>query len=43
LKHTNFAEKESNHKLSDKFPKETPIPDLKRPDFGEMDNDIAAT
>jgi len=43
LKHTSLAEKERNHKLSGKFPKETPIPDLTRPNFGDHDSDVVAT
>ena len=29
--------------MSDKFPKEAPIPDLTRPDFGERDEEVKYT
>ncbi len=29
--------------MSDKFPKEAPIPDLTRPDFGDKDEEVKYT
>ena len=43
MKHTSLAEKEHKTKMSDKFPKEAPIPDLTRPDFGERDEEVKYT
>jgi hypothetical protein len=43
LKHTSLAEKEHKTKMSDKFPKDAPIPDLTRPDFGDKDEEVKYT
>jgi len=43
LKHTRLAEKKSGHKLRGTFPREVPIPDLTRPNFGDKDEEIFET
>ena len=35
-----LAEKQRGHKLKGTFPKEVPIPDLTRPNFGDKDEEI---
>lgn len=38
-----LAEKQRGHKLKGTFPKEVPIPDLTRPNFGDKDEEIFET
>jgi hypothetical protein len=43
LKNTAFAERDSGHKMKGTFPKEEPIADLTRPNFGDNDEDVKLT
>jgi len=43
LKNIAFAERDLGHKMKGEFPREVPIPDLTRPNFGDNDDDVKLT